>query len=263
MLKVTICELNDQTDRLKKDWEGLVKHVRKEKSDLVLLPEMIFIPWIFRKSQYDSVCWEQAVNAHRVWEARFSEMASAVLIGSRPVNREGKRYNEGFVWDGKKGIRAVHKKSYLPDEEDFWEASWYDRGQGFFRPFQIAEARIGMLICTEIWFFQHARNYGQKGIHLIVHPRATGKSTLEKWLLAGRVASVVAGGFCISSNRINADDSESGMGGMGWITGPNGEVLALTSQKQPFITLEIDLDEAEHAKGTYPRYVTDLSESKV
>ncbi len=262
MFKVTVCELHDQPDRLKKDWNGLVKHVRKEKSDLVLLPEMMFTPWIFGMPQYNSALWDQAVEAHLMWEARFFEMAPAVLIGSRPVNRKGKRYNEGFVWNAEKGIRSVHTKSYLPDEEGFWEASWYDRGEGLFIPQLIGEVRIGLMICTELWFFQHARDYGQKGVHLIVHPRATGKSTLERWLLAGRVASIVAGSFCVSSNRIDADDSDTGMGGMGWITGPDGEVLALTSQKQPFRTLEIDLDEADRAKKTYPRYVLDVSKSE-
>lgn len=262
MFKVTVCELNDQPDRLEKNWDGLVKHVRKEKSDLVLLPEMIFTPWIFRNPQVDSVLWERAVESHRLWETRFSEMVPAILIGSRPVNRKGKRYNEGFIWDKEKGYRAVHTKSYLPDEEGFWEASWYERGDGIFHPFQTGDVQIGMMICTEIWFFQHARDYGQKGVHLIVHPRATGKSTLEKWLVGGRTASVVAGCYCLSSNRIGTDRSETDLGGMGWITGPNGEVLALTSRKEPFKTLEIDLGEADYAKKTYPRYVPDFSNSK-
>ncbi len=240
----------------------MVKHVRKEKSDLVLLPEMIFTPWIFRNPQVDPVLWEQAVESHRLWEARFSEMAPAILIGSRPVNRKGKRYNEGFVWDEEKGCRAIHTKSYLPDEEGYWEASWYERGEGLFHPFQTGNVRIGMMICTEIWFFQHARNYGKKRIHLIVLPRATGQPTLEKWLTGGRVASIVSGAFCASSNRIGTEDSETGMGGMGWMAGPNGEVLALTSRKEPFKTVGIDLDEANRAKETYPRYVPDFSKSK-
>ncbi|MCJ7812621.1 carbon-nitrogen hydrolase family protein [bacterium] len=262
MFKITICELNDHPKQFEKDWEKLVKHVQNKQSDLVLLPEMTFFPWIFKNSVFDPVLWEQAVETHRIWEMRFPEIAPAALIGSRPVNRKGKRYNEGFIWDAEKGYRAVHTKSYLPDEEGFWEASWYERGEGTFYPIQIGEARIGLLICTEIWFFQHARDYGKKGIHIIAHPRATGKSTLEKWLVAGRIASIVAGAFCISSNRISRDDSEADLGGMGWITGADGEVLALTSQKEHFRTLEIDLNEADRAKQTYPRYVRDLNKSE-
>ncbi len=45
------------------------------------------------------------------------------------------------------------------------------------------------------------------------------------------------------------------LGGFGWIIDPDGMVLATTSEKEPFITVEIDLEKAELAKGTYPRYV--------
>jgi N-carbamoylputrescine amidase len=43
--------------------------------------------------------------------------------------------------------------------------------------------------------------------------------------------------------------------GEGWIVDPEGEVLALTCDAEPFVTLEIDLSRARAAKGTYPRYV--------
>lgn len=46
-------------------------------------------------------------------------------------------------------------------------------------------------------------------------------------------------------------------GGQGWIVGPDSEVLGLTSTERLFMTLEIDLDEAERAKLTYPRYVSE------
>jgi len=45
------------------------------------------------------------------------------------------------------------------------------------------------------------------------------------------------------------------LGGQGWIVGPDGQVLGLTSRERAFVTVEIDLREAERAKQTYPRYV--------
>jgi N-carbamoylputrescine amidase len=43
--------------------------------------------------------------------------------------------------------------------------------------------------------------------------------------------------------------------GCGWIIDPDGEVLAVSSDIEPFVTRDIDLDRARAAKGTYPRYV--------
>jgi len=43
-MKVTVCELRNDPEGLDQDWTALVAHVKSEKSDLVLLPEMPFYP---------------------------------------------------------------------------------------------------------------------------------------------------------------------------------------------------------------------------
>ena len=200
--------------------------------------------------------WQAAVAAHESWLAHFEDLSPATTLGTRPINSAVRRLNEGFVWDSKVGYRAAHAKTYLPDEEGFWEASWYDRGQVDFKPVDLGQARVGFLICTELWFMQHARAYGQQAVHLLACPRATPRSTLDKWLAGGQAAAVVSGAFCLSSNLVTPGGPTE-MGGQGWIISPDGDVLAITSQDQPFVTLEIDLSEAEEAKKTYPRYVLD------
>jgi len=58
--------------------------------------------------------------------------------------------------------------------------------------------------------------------------------------------------FGLSSNRV---DKAGRYGGQSWIVSPDGDVLALTSSKRPFLTLEIDSTLAEQAKFTYPQYL--------
>ena len=102
-----------------------------------------------------------------------------------------------------------------------------------------------------------ARAYGKAGIHLLVTPRTTGTQSSDKWLAGGRVAAVIAGAFGLSSNRVSSEGQPAGFGGKGWVVGPDGDVLAVTSRERPFATVEIDPADAEHAKQTYPRYVLD------
>jgi hypothetical protein len=45
-IKVTVCELRNDADGLEQDWKALVEHVKSEKSDRVLLPEMAFHQWV-------------------------------------------------------------------------------------------------------------------------------------------------------------------------------------------------------------------------
>lgn len=253
-MRVTVCQLSDAQDAFARDWEQLVAHVKAESSQLVLLPEMPFCAWFAVRRQFDPALWEQAVATHDVWLPRLMELAPAVVLGSRPVNEAGQRFNQGFMWDQTAGYRAAHLKYYLPNEDGFWEASWYQRGDGRFIPLGCGTSRIGFQICTDLWFMDRARAFGKDGVHLIVNPRATARSTLDKWLTGGRAAAVVSGAFCLSSNRIS-DEAPVTFGGQGWIVGPDGEVLGLTSRDRPFITIEIDLTEAERAKSTYPRYV--------
>ena len=173
------------------------------------------------------------------------------------MERDGTRLNEAFVWDGGSGYRAAHTKVYLPDEKLFWEASWYAPGRVAFEPVSCGCARIGFAVCTDIWFFRHAREYAAKGVHLIVHPRATMRENLEKWLVAGRAAAVVSGAYCLSSNQVNSEGVAPHCGGMGYVVDPEGEVLGKTSEESPFLTLDIDLGWANLAKTSYPRYVKD------
>ena len=132
-----------------------------EVSELVLLPEMSFCRWFAVKERFEEEVWLQAIAAHETWLARLIELAPAVVLGSRPINKEGRRLNEGYVWAQTTGYRAAHHKSYLPNEEGFWEASWYERGDGSFAPINCGALSIGFQICTDLWFMRHARAFGK------------------------------------------------------------------------------------------------------
>ena len=219
---------------------------------------MPFYPWVAGTDRVDPAIWSASVAAHDRWMARLAELAPAVVIGTRPIVQQYKRFNEGFIWDSASGYRAAHLKYYLPDENAFWEASWYDRGNGEFLVVDVNGVRVGFLICTELWFNVHAREYARQGIQLLVCPRATPASSVDKWVVGGRAAAVVSGAFCLSSNRGGVSEDGMAWGGSGWIVEPEeGDLLGVTTQERPFLTLDIDLAVADAAKLTYPRYVLD------
>lgn len=257
-MKVTVCELNNSVDGIKNDWGLLVDHVISESSELVLLPEMPFYPWVARTNRADPGIWEESVSVHDKWMARFPDLGTCTVVGSRPIIQNGKRLNEGFVWDPRSGYRPVHHKYYLPNENNFWEASWYQRGNKKFEPLTTNKGKVGFLICTEIWFNSHARTYAKQGIDFLVCPRATPKASVDKWISGGRTAAVVSGAYCLSSNLNRSTHKGLKFGGTGWIIEPEeGDVLGLTSEEYPFLTMDIDLSVAQRAKQTYPRYVSD------
>jgi N-carbamoylputrescine amidase len=253
-MKVTVCQTRDDPDGFAEDWERLAAHVQAEASDLVLLPEMPFARWFAGTRPFDLTVWQAAVRGHDDWLQRITELGSLIVLGSRPVSHGTMRLNEGFVWEPGTGYRAAHQKYYLPDEDGYWEASWYQRGPGSFAPVDVGTVRAGFLICTDLWFLERARRYGAQGVHLVCNPRATELATGDRWLAGARTAAIVSGAYLLSSNRAGVA-SPSPFGGQGWIIDPDGQVLGLTSDQRPFVTCGIDLSLAEQAKQTYPRYV--------
>jgi N-carbamoylputrescine amidase len=111
------------------------------------------------------------------------------------------------------------------------------------------------MICSDLWFGEHARGYARQGIHILANPRATEAQSLEKWIAGGTALAVMSGAYCISSNRAGAGQGEVSFAGGGWVIDPDGKLLARTSEAQPFVTVEIDPARAEAAKHTYPRDV--------
>ena len=252
-MKVTVCQLPDDREKFEKEWGSLSRHVKRQGSDMALLPEMPFYHWFCAGPKFERAIWEDAVNEHRRWMERLDELGATVVLGSRPVDRGGKRLNEGFVWS-EKAERGVHFKKYLPNEPGFYEARWYDRGQRPFTPFEAGGWKAGFMICSDLWSMADARAYGRKGVQLLFVPRATGSpNAASRWVAGGRVAAVLAGAYCLSSNR-SGRRGEASFGGYGWVIDPEGDVLALTSESKPFTTVSIDRAKAEKAKTTYPRY---------
>ncbi len=254
-MKVTVCELNDNADEFKRDWESLSREVQSQKSDLVVLPEMPFTPWLMKVRERDSQAWDHGVSVHEAAVSLLGQLGNAQVLGTRPVSIEGKRYNRAFLWQRDSGFTDLRDKTYLPDEEGVWEASWYDRGPVDFPVFEAGPARIGVQICTEIWFGDVSRQYGKKGAQLIASPRATGAESLEKWLAGGIALAVMAGAWNCSSNRVSPPNEFPGFGGMGWIIDPDGAVVAKTDKTRPAVTADLDLNQANEARKTYPRYV--------
>jgi N-carbamoylputrescine amidase len=254
-MKVTVCELNNACRAFSRDWERLVRHVREQKSDLVLLPEMTFYPWFAWRRTFRPDIWRSALEAHKRWQPRLAELEPAVVCGSIPAETGGRRLNRAFIRDHNAGFRTVHDKRYLPNEAGFWEENWYEPGDGGFASQRILDFRLGFMICTELWFFQHARRYGRDGAHLILCPRATPHDTKDKWMAGGRAAAVVSGAFCLSSNRISTPRERADLGGQGWIIDPDGRILGMTSPSQPFLSLDVSIARAARAKKAYPRYV--------
>jgi N-carbamoylputrescine amidase len=252
-LALTVCELPDHPDALAEAWAGLVDHVTAARSDVVLLPELPFAPWLAGRRTFDLAAWDQARRGHDRWIGRLPELGAAATVATRPVDDGGRRLNQAFVWTADSGAVPLHVKTVLPEEAGFWERTWTSPGSCPPAAATIAAARFGTLICSELWFSGLVADLGRASAQILLAPRATTGSWSDRWLVAGRAAALCGGLYVASSNRVSPQPG--GFGGQGWVIDPGGDLLATTSPAQPAVTVEVDTAVADQAKSSYPHYL--------
>ncbi|MFP7654248.1 carbon-nitrogen hydrolase family protein [Chryseobacterium proteolyticum] len=252
-MKVTVCELSNDRKEFLKDWRTLQDHLVHNKTDLLLLPEMPFYSWFAINKEVSQDIQQKSVEQHQLWIKEVEKLEAKYIVYSAPEIVDTKFYNTAFVFQRGKGHRRIHTKSLFPEEDHFWEESWFDREDNIsFETVQLDELKIGVLMCTELWFTEYARRYGKQNADILLCPRATGKSSVEQWLTCGKASAIISGTYCLSSNRSGKND-EFEWGGTGWIIEPvTGNVLEYTAPDRKFVTYSIDLKRSVEAKKEYP-----------
>jgi len=256
-MKVTVCQLSDDRQQFAKDWEALMAHCQHEETGLLLLPEMPFYPWFAHQKEVNEATKQEAIQAHEARLPRFDVLENTVIAYSKPEMRNGKFLNTAYVWSKATGHKSVHSKYFFPEEEGFYEETWFDRATpSHFKVIEINRFKIGFLLCTEIWFTQYARKYGVEGIDFLLSPRATAESSTAQWLRCGQTSAVIGGCYSLSSNRAGTGENGFVWGGSAWVARPeDGELLGVTSADAPFLTLDVNLEHTKLAKQNYPLYV--------
>ena len=237
-------------------WSILKDAVDAANPDILVTNELPFGPWIADGSVFLEQTANLNLGAHEKGLAGLIDLAVPAVISSRPVWNGQRLVNEAFVLENGV-IRPLHRKQYFPDEPGWFEAAWYSGdGLGFYVA-EIMGIKVGVLLCTEAMFNEHARAYGRQGASLIVIPRASGVD-VESWKIAGAMASLVSGAYVVSSNRVGCSEGGRSFGGGGFAYAPHGHLLAMTGPAHPVQTLELDPKISMFAKRSYPCYVPEF-----
>jgi predicted amidohydrolase len=256
-MKVTVSELSDKETNFMADWIELKIHLDQNRPDLFLLPEMPFSKWIASEKKVSDAAKSQSVEKHEKWMSELEKLNAKQIVYSKPVIAGSKFLNTAYVFEQGSGHRKIHSKSFFPEEEHFWEETWYDHEDvKTFELLEIGRIKIGVLLCTEMWFTEYARKYGKQGMDILLCPRATGSASVGQWRRCGQTLAVISGAYCMSSNRSGQGDHGFQWGGNGWIAEPmNGNLLGTTTSREKFVTREIDIKKSREAKKEYPLYV--------
>jgi len=256
-IRVTVVEIDAEDGPSERWLSRLSSHLQHAGSELLVLPELPFSAWFMKTPDVRADVWEKAIADHQAGIAQLRSLGVPRTVLSVPRTGSRGRHHDAVLIDGA-GIRRLHAKAYLPDEPGAYEASWYGPEDVEFRVHAAGTTGLGVMMCSELWYPEHARALGRAGATVIAAPRATHRSTLDRWIAAMRVDAIVSGAYVASSNRAGGQ-GDAAFGGAGVIVHPDGRVLATTSPDCAFVTLELDLDASTRARAGYPCTIVEPS----
>ena len=255
-LRVAFVEWPEGLSTNEATWLKLKDSVTAARPDILVTNELPFGPWLADTAVFSEAEAHLSLRAHEKGLEGLIDLGLPAIVSSRPVWNGKRLANEAFVLES--GVaRALHRKQYFPNEPGWFESEWYAGDDSGFGVAEVLGLKIGVLVCTEAMFNEHARAYGKQQASLLVIPRASG-TNVEPWKIASAMASLVSGAYVVSSNRSGLSKGGTQFGGGGFAYAPQGRLLAVTTPANPVRTLELDPEEATSAQRTYPCYVSEL-----
>ena len=93
-----------------------------QKRSRLVARDVLFPPWFCTSNVADLRVWHDAVETHKYWLRRLAELGARFVAGTAPSNIADKRYNAAYIWTADNSIHWVHHKTYLPNDDGYWEA---------------------------------------------------------------------------------------------------------------------------------------------
>src|SRR5581483_5363340 len=245
-MRITYVEWPEALSTTDVRWNELKGRVKANRPDILVTNELPFGSWIAEGDAFSEGEAHLSIRAHEKGLEGLIDLAVPIIISSHPVWGGKRLANEAFVLE-KGAVRPLHRKRYFPNEHGWYESEWYQSDGSGFAVSEVMGIKVGVLLCTDAMFNEHARGYGRRGASLIVIPRASGVN-IESWKIAGAMASLVSGAYVVSSNRVGRSKGGTSFGGGGFAYAPHGHLLGTTDPANPVQTVELDPKISEEAQ---------------
>jgi N-carbamoylputrescine amidase len=182
-LKIAFVEWPDALSTEDAQWSELKDAITAARPDILVTNELRFGPWLAEGAVFTEAAAHLGIRVHENGLKGLIDLNVPAVISSRPVWNGKRLANEAFVVEN--GIvRPLHRKQYFPNEPGWFESEWYSGDGSGFEAADVSGPKVGVLLCTEAMFNEHARAYGRQNASLIVIPRAS-EVNIESWKIAG------------------------------------------------------------------------------
>ena len=170
-MKIAIAQLNPTLGDLAGNVERILGHAeraRAEGATLLVTPELALCGYPPEDLLFRHDFREACATALKAMAARVQGIS--IIVG-HPQLDEGKLYNAASLLEYGR-IAGTYRKQRLPNYQVFDELRYFSTGSVPF-VFDHAGAKIGVLICEDVWFSEPVAATRAAGAELIVVPNAS------------------------------------------------------------------------------------------
>jgi len=278
-LKTALIQQNKSTD-LSKNFSDSLKAIRQAAeagAKLVVLQELHCSLYFCQQEDVDAFDLAETIPGPSTNVlGELAKSLSIVIVASLFEKRAaGLYHNTAVVLDADGSIAGKYRKMHIPDDPGFYEKFYFTPGDIGFEPIQTRVGKLGVLVCWDQWFPEAARLMALAGAELLIYPTAIGwdprdddaeqRRQLDAWVISQRAHAVANGVPVLSCNRVGhesdpgpcGDINKAGPGinfwGHSFITGPQGEFLAIASEdKEEILYADVDLNHGENVRRIWP-----------
>ncbi len=257
-IRIALCQMNvvDNKEENLKKATLMINQSIENNTDFIVLPEMFNCP--YSNDKFIEYGEEEKTSETLL---KISKLAGEnnvyILAGSIPEKEDNKLYNTSYLFDKNGEIIAKHRKMHLFDIDvkgkmTFKESDVLTAGDDI----TVADTefgKIGIGICYDIRFPELARLMVQEGALVLFYPGAFNMTTgPAHWELLFKSRALDNQVYCIGVAPALNEDASYHSFGHSIITGPWGDVIAESDEKENLIISEIDLSEIKKIREELP-----------
>lgn len=264
-MKISLIQTNPQKDldeNLRVTQELMLKAVRTDKPDLIVLPEHFAYCGLSTEEKLAMAEPTSGGPAHRMASDFAKEHGVYVHAGTilEKVEGENRVFNTSFVFDREGKEVAAYRKIHLfdivaPDGSAYKESAVVKPGVEL-ATYEIDGLKVGCAICYDIRFFELFLLYEKAKCDIIVLPAAftlqTGK---DHWEVLARARAIETQTYFVACGLTGATISGNEKHyswGHSLVCDPWGHTIARASDGVGFVTARIDPGQIKRVRALIP-----------
>jgi predicted amidohydrolase len=232
----------------KRNLDTVAERLARVECDLLVLPELFNTGYQFVSADEARDLAEEIPGGSAT--RRLIELAAdrRMHLVAGVAERAGNRVYNSAVLIGPAGLVGLYRKTHL----FFEEALYFSPGDTGFPVFDIAQARVGLMVCFDWFYPESARTLALKGADIIAHPSNLVLPHCPDSMVTRCLENRV---FAVTCNRIGSEERGGKKKltyiGNSEVVSPKGEILKRAkSDQEELAIMDIDPLEARNKKLT-------------